>query len=258
MKKAKIVAAVMAVLLVTILSVLPAAGESYAVHLNPMDHGTVIATPEDAHPGERVYLTVVPEQGYMPVLLEVRFSMRDEAPLDPDNSFIMPDEDVVVNATFEKIPAGTYQLITVVQGGHGSVSASRYGMAAGETETIIFMPEDGYQIDKVTVNGTEAGVLANVLDVTVNADTELVVTYKPVGPGFPTEDETDAPTDPTSQGEQPTDPAPTTPSTAPSATPTEPGASQSAGGWMMWTIIGLSAAVVALAAALIILNVRKK
>ena len=157
--------------------------------------------------------------------------------------------EVAPSVGFEAIPAGTCQLITAVQGGHGSVSASRYGMASGETETVIFMPADGYEIDKVTVNGKETGVMANVLDVTVTADTELVVTYKQISAGDPT--------DPA-----PTDPAPTDGTTAPTdggrpTASTDAGTSQSTGGWMMWVIIGLSAAVAALAVALILI-MRKK
>ncbi len=96
-------------------------------------------------------------------------------------TFTMPANDVALAASYKDAPVTTYNLTTQVNGGHGTISASKTGLAAGSTETIIFTPDAGYEIDTVTVNGAAAPVLANVLDVTMDADKTVIVTYKEIG-----------------------------------------------------------------------------
>ena len=72
----------------------------------------------------------------------------------------------------------TYSLTTQVNGGHGTISASKAGLAAGSHETIVFTPDSGYQIDTVTVNGVKAEVRSNMLEIIMDADKTVIVTYK--------------------------------------------------------------------------------
>lgn len=72
----------------------------------------------------------------------------------------------------------TYSLTTQVSGGHGTISASKAGLAAGSHETIVFTPDSGYKIDTVTVNGVKAEVRSNMLEVIMDADKTVIVTYK--------------------------------------------------------------------------------
>ena len=65
-----------------------------------------------------------------------------------------------------------------MNGGHGTISASKAGLAAGSHETIVFTPDSGYQIDTVTVNGVKAEVRSNMLEVIMDADKTVIVTYK--------------------------------------------------------------------------------
>ena len=74
----------------------------------------------------------------------------------------------------------TYSLTTQVNGGHGTISASKAGLAAGSHETIVFTPDSGYQIDTVTVNGVKAEVRSNMLEVIMDADKTVIVTYKSI------------------------------------------------------------------------------
>ena len=96
-------------------------------------------------------------------------------------TFTMPANDVALAASYKDAPVATYSLTTQVNGGHGTISASKTGLAVGSTETIIFTPDAGYEIDTVTVNGAATPVLANVLDVTMDADKTVIVTYKATG-----------------------------------------------------------------------------
>lgn len=74
----------------------------------------------------------------------------------------------------------TYSLTTQVNGGNGTISASKAGLAARSHETIVFTPDSGYQIDTVTVNGVKAEVLSNMLEVIMDADKTVIVTYKSI------------------------------------------------------------------------------
>ena len=95
-------------------------------------------------------------------------------------TFTMPASAVSVKATYKTTPVTTYDLTTQVNGGHGTISASKTGLTAGSTETITFNPEVGYEIDTVTVNGTATSVSGNTLNVTMNENKTVVVTYKAV------------------------------------------------------------------------------
>ena len=95
-------------------------------------------------------------------------------------TFTMPASAVSVKATYKTTPVTTYNLTTQVNGGHGTISASKTGLMADSTETVIFTPDAGYEIDTVTVNGVATGVLSNVLDVIMDADKTVIVTYKAI------------------------------------------------------------------------------
>jgi len=95
-------------------------------------------------------------------------------------TFTMPASAVSVKATYKTKPVTTYNLTTSVNGGHGTISASKTGLTAGSTETITFTPDAGYEIDTVTVNGTATSVSGNTLNVTMNENKTVVVTYKAI------------------------------------------------------------------------------
>ena len=98
-------------------------------------------------------------------------------------TFVMPASAVSVKATYKTTPVTTYNLTTQVNGGHGTISASKTGLTAGSTEMITFTPEVGYEIDTVTVNGTATSVSGNTLNVTMNENKTVIVTYKATGGG---------------------------------------------------------------------------
>ena len=81
---------------------------------------------------------------------------------------------------YKKAPVTTYSLTTQVNGGHGTISASKTGLTEGSTETIIFTPDDGYEIGIVTVNGVATDILSNILNVTMDANKTVIVTYKAI------------------------------------------------------------------------------
>lgn len=133
--------------------------------------GTTITLTADAAPSGKVFDKWVVESGSI--------TLADAS--SATTSFTMPASTVSVKATYKDAPVATYALTTKVNGGHGTISESKTGLTAGSTETVIFTPDSGYEIDTVTVNGVAIPVLSNVLDVTMDADKTVIVTYKAIG-----------------------------------------------------------------------------
>ena len=132
--------------------------------------GTTITLTANAAPDGKVFDKWVVESG----------STTLEDANSETTTFIMPDSEVSVKATYKNAPVTTYSLTTQVNGGHGTISASKTGLTEGFTETVIFTPDDGYEIDIVTVNGVATDVLSNILNVTMDADKTVIVTYKAI------------------------------------------------------------------------------
>ena len=130
--------------------------------------GTTITLTANAAPDGKVFDKWVVESG--------NTTLEDAN--SETTTFIMPDSEVSVKATYKNAPVTTYSLTTQVNGGHGTISASKTGLTEGSTETVIFTPDDGYEIDIVTVNGVPTDVLSNILNVTMDADKTVIVTYK--------------------------------------------------------------------------------
>ena len=132
--------------------------------------GTTITLTANAAPDGKVFDKWVVESG----------STTLEDANSETTTFIMPDSEVSVKATYKIAPVTTYSLTTQVNGGHGTISASKTGLTEGSTETVTFTPDDGYEIDLVTVNGVVTDVLSNILNVTMDADKTVIVTYKAI------------------------------------------------------------------------------
>ena len=132
--------------------------------------GTTITLTANAAPDGKVFDKWVVESG--------NTTLEDAN--SETTTFIMPNSEVSVKATYKNAPVTTYSLTTQVNGGHGTISASKTGLTEGSAETVIFTPDDGYEIDIVTVNGAAAEVLSNILNVTMDADKTVIVTYKAI------------------------------------------------------------------------------
>ena len=132
--------------------------------------GTTITLTANAAPDGKVFDKWVVESG--------NTTLEDAN--SETTTFIMPDSEVSVKATYKNAPVTTYSLTTQVNGGHGTISASKTGLTEGSAETIIFTPDDGYEIDIVTVNGVATDVLSNILNVTMDAHKTVIVTYKAI------------------------------------------------------------------------------
>lgn len=95
-------------------------------------------------------------------------------PTDTKNYRIIKDINIEVN-TKEFV-----SLTTSVNGTGGTISSSISNISANTKKTITFTPNTGFMIDKVLVNNIETLVTNNKLELTMNEDKNVVVTYKKI------------------------------------------------------------------------------
>ena len=117
-----------------------------------VEHGAVTADKTAACAGETVHLTAVPEDGYW--LKDVRIYSTDNqliryASVNTGGAdFIMPDQDVIVEAEFRAKKAVStdvlYQFGGITLHQHGTLAADKAAAGAGETVTLTLATDEGY------------------------------------------------------------------------------------------------------------------
>lgn len=95
-------------------------------------------------------------------------------PEDTTNYKTITDIDI------EVVVKNTFDVITSVDGGNGTITPSKIGAVEGTKVEITFTPDTGYMIDKVLVNTVETTVTGNKIELTVNEEKEVVVSYKKI------------------------------------------------------------------------------
>ena len=95
-------------------------------------------------------------------------------PVDTTNYKTITDIDI------EVVVKDTFNVITSVDGGNGTITPSKIGVVEGTKVEITFTPDAGYMIDKVLVNTVETTVTGNKIELTVNEEKEVKVSYKKI------------------------------------------------------------------------------
>ena len=95
-------------------------------------------------------------------------------PEDTANYKTIMDIDIEVNVK------NTFDVITSVPGGNGTITPSKIGVIEGSKVKITFTPNTGYMIDKVLVNGIEKTVIGNEIEITVDEEKTVEVIYKKI------------------------------------------------------------------------------
>ena len=95
-------------------------------------------------------------------------------PEDTTNYKTITDIDIEVNVK------DTFDVITSVDGGNGTITPSKIGAVEGTKVEITFTPNTGYMIDKVLINTVETTVTGNRIELTINEEKEVVVSYKKI------------------------------------------------------------------------------
>lgn len=120
----------------------------HKIYTNPNGKGRIKVDKTEAVEGEKVTFTLIPEEGNTITGLSVR-SGNGQVNIVDGNSFIMPNEDVTINATFK--PGNVYP-ITVEPSQNGSVSV-KASATNGEEVTVSVNPDNYYELASLTYNG---------------------------------------------------------------------------------------------------------
>ena len=144
----------------------------YSVGKSVTGSGLVSFTSSKCAAGTPVTITATPSDGYSVKEIKVYGPNNVIVPVNSSNAFTMPGYNVTVYVTFEKTPYA----ITLSNDGNGTVEASKTAASVGTTITLTAKPNDGYELDKITVNGTAISGTSFAMPesaVTVNATFKL-------------------------------------------------------------------------------------
>ena len=146
------------------------------------------------HDGGQATFGVRPDAGFKLSSLKVKEgAVEREAKNEVANGLlVLPDVrgDVSISATFE--PQGpvepTYVTVHTSAGQNGKISPSGdVRVAKGGSQEFWFIPDSGYTLDEVFVDGNKQTMTGFSLKLeNLQADTVLRATFKPVGGGDPT------------------------------------------------------------------------
>lgn len=117
-------------------------GENKITYLET-ENGSISGDKEWALPDEVVTLSNTPDQDYIIDEYYVNGSAIS------GNTFLMPNEDVDVSATFKQ----AWYNIIYTSDGHGTVNGNKASAYPEETVTLTNSPNNGYKFDKYYVNG---------------------------------------------------------------------------------------------------------
>lgn len=111
-------------------------------------------------------------------------------PVDTTNYKTITDIDIEVNVK------NTFDVITSVPGGNGTITPSKIDVIEGSKVKITFTPNTGYMVDKVLVNGIEKTANGNEIEITVDEEKTVEVSYKKIPFTITVEEVTGATVDP--------------------------------------------------------------
>ena len=103
------------------------------ISINASENGSVTADLIEATPGTTVTLTVAPADDCRLVTLTVNDGAVEVTKVDDTTyTFVMPNAEVSVTATFEKIP----RTVTIEASENGTLTADKQTATKGETVTL--------------------------------------------------------------------------------------------------------------------------
>ena len=115
---------------------------AYAITVNAGDGGSAQASKTTAYYGDEITLTITPNTGYkQKSITGVTLT---------SGKFTMPNENVTITVTFEKI---AYSL-SVSSSTGGNATLSKATANYGDTITVNATPDTGYEVGSITVNGS--------------------------------------------------------------------------------------------------------
>ena len=128
---------------------LPAGKHSVTPPTN-VDGGSVTSNAASAAPGETVTIEATPDEGMRLASWEVKDAAGntiDVTETESGATFVMPEGNVTINATFDKID----YTITINASSNGTVTADKATANYGDTITLTIESADGYELSTLTV-----------------------------------------------------------------------------------------------------------
>ena len=95
-------------------------------------------------------------------------------PEDTTNYKVIDNIDITV------VVKNKFVLSGIVNGGNGTISVSSLEVLEGDKAEVVFTPDESYMIDKVLVEGTEVEVTGNKLELTMDGNKLVTVSYKKI------------------------------------------------------------------------------
>jgi len=129
-----------------------AAGE-YEINVSSTKGGTVSVSKTAAKEGDVITLSVKADSGYRLASNGLKYNGKEVRMSANGYSFVMPKENVTVTASF--VIGGGYNIKVADNLENGTIIVDRTTAAAGETVTFNAVPDEGYTVRSVTVNGEE-------------------------------------------------------------------------------------------------------
>ena len=128
----------------------------YTVIVNASAGGTATADKTTAVAGEAVTLTATPNSGYH----FDRWNIVSGTITIQNNQFTMPDGNVEIQAIFDRNSSGgssdpTYSITLPSRVTGGELKLSRRYAEKGETVTISAIPDEGYELDTLTITDSK-------------------------------------------------------------------------------------------------------
>lgn len=138
-------------------------------------NGTLTADKTLVKVGDSVNITATPNTGY-----GVKKVLVNGAPVTGTNNVytvVMTDQGMEVSAEFVKMIT-----VTVASGiNNGTVKANKTSAFVGDRIAFTVTPDDGYEVDKVLVNGTEIKEEGGVYAVVAEGDITVSAKFKKEG-----------------------------------------------------------------------------
>ena len=162
---------------------------SYIEDSSGQTHGTVAASKtKGIDQGEKIYLTITPDTNYQLDKLYCQYYDGGAKNIVvTDNSFVMPNKNVYIGASFKEtitlynVSASETQNGKIQFSANGSDPQDSCKAAKGTTVTIFVLPNEGYEIDALAASagGNELTINGSAFAMP-EADVTVSATFKPV------------------------------------------------------------------------------
>ena len=162
---------------------------SYIEDSSGQTHGTVAPSKtKGIDQGEKIYLTITPDTNYQLDKLYCQYYDGGAKNIVvTDNSFVMPNKNVYIGASFKEtitlynVSASETQNGKIQFSANGSDPQDSCKAAKGTTVTIFVLPNEGYEIDALAASagGNELTINGSAFAMP-EADVTVSATFKPV------------------------------------------------------------------------------